>query len=113
MDQSRSQMALWAIMAAPLFMSNDLRTISSGARKILQNKMAIFINQDPMGIQGRRIIKVTNVITGLAALLGSQDPLCYFGVYLFFPLLFTYTRLHILTLFMFPHHIFLPGEECH
>lgn len=58
MDQSRSQMALWAIMAAPLFMSNDLRTISSGARTILQNKMAISINQDSMGIQGRRIVKV-------------------------------------------------------
>ncbi|XP_068609804.1 alpha-N-acetylgalactosaminidase [Brachionichthys hirsutus] len=57
MDQSRSQMALWAIMAAPLFMSNDLRTISSGARSILQNQMAISINQDPMGIQGRRIVK--------------------------------------------------------
>lgn len=59
MDQSRAQMAIWAIMAAPLFMSNDLRTISSGARSILQNKMAISINQDPLGIQGRRIIKVT------------------------------------------------------
>lgn len=58
MDQSRSQMALWAIMAAPLFMSNDLRTISSGARTILQNKVAIGINQDPMGVQGRRLIKV-------------------------------------------------------
>ncbi|KAM4521644.1 alpha-N-acetylgalactosaminidase [Odontesthes bonariensis] len=57
MDQSRTQMALWAIMAAPLFMSNDLRTISSGARFILQNKMAIGINQDVLGIQGRRIVK--------------------------------------------------------
>ncbi|XP_039981656.1 alpha-N-acetylgalactosaminidase-like isoform X1 [Xiphias gladius] len=57
MDQSRTQMALWAIMAAPLFMSNDLRTISSGARSILQNKMAISINQDPMGVQGRKIVK--------------------------------------------------------
>lgn len=57
MDQSRSQMALWAIMAAPLFMSNDLRTISSKARAILQNKAAISINQDPMGVQGRRLIK--------------------------------------------------------
>lgn len=60
MEQSRSQMAMWAIMAAPLFMSNDLRTISSGARSILQNKVAIGINQDPMGIQGRRIVKVTH-----------------------------------------------------
>ncbi|XP_069014487.1 alpha-N-acetylgalactosaminidase [Embiotoca jacksoni] len=57
MDQSRAQMALWAIMAAPLLMSNDLRTISSGARSILQNKMAIGINQDVLGIQGRRIVK--------------------------------------------------------
>ncbi|XP_037100645.1 alpha-N-acetylgalactosaminidase [Syngnathus acus] len=57
MEQSRSQMALWAIMAAPIFMSNDLRTISSGARSILQNKMAIRINQDPLGLQGRRILK--------------------------------------------------------
>ncbi|XP_047430483.1 alpha-N-acetylgalactosaminidase [Mugil cephalus] len=57
MDQSRAQMALWAIMAAPLFVSNDLRTISSGAQNILQNKLAISINQDPLGIQGRRIVK--------------------------------------------------------
>lgn len=65
MDQSRAQMALWAIMAAPLFMSNDLRTISSGARTILQNKMAIIINQDPMGVQGRRLVKVTHLSVGL------------------------------------------------
>ncbi|XP_061899518.1 alpha-N-acetylgalactosaminidase [Entelurus aequoreus] len=57
MDQSRAQMAFWAIMAAPLFMSNDLRSISGGARNILQNKMAIGINQDPLGLQGRRILK--------------------------------------------------------
>ncbi|XP_062324067.1 alpha-N-acetylgalactosaminidase-like [Osmerus eperlanus] len=56
-DQSRSQMALWAIMAAPLFMSNDLRTLDSRARAILQNKAAISINQDPMGVQGRRLLK--------------------------------------------------------
>uniref|UniRef100_A0A8C6WQL1 Alpha-galactosidase n=1 Tax=Neogobius melanostomus TaxID=47308 RepID=A0A8C6WQL1_9GOBI len=57
MEQSRSQMALWAVMAAPLFMSNDLRTISSGARAVLQNEMIISISQDPLGIQGRRILK--------------------------------------------------------
>lgn len=67
MDQSRAQMSLWAIMAAPLFMSNDLRTIRSGARSILQNKMAISINQDAMGIQGRRIVKVTHFCMDLAA----------------------------------------------
>ncbi|XP_030262165.1 alpha-N-acetylgalactosaminidase-like [Sparus aurata] len=80
MDQSRSQMALWAIMAAPLFMSNDLRTISSGARTILQNKMAISINQDPMGIQGRRIVKEkTGIEVFWRPLLKNASALVFFS----------------------------------
>uniref|UniRef100_A0A4W5QJQ0 Alpha-galactosidase n=1 Tax=Hucho hucho TaxID=62062 RepID=A0A4W5QJQ0_9TELE len=61
-DQSRSQMALWAIMAAPLIMSNNLRTLSSEARAILQNRAAIAINQDPMGVQGRRLLQERSLI---------------------------------------------------
>lgn len=57
-EQSRSQMALWTVMAAPLLMSTDLRTISPSAKEILQNRLMIQINQDPLGIQGRRIVKV-------------------------------------------------------
>ncbi|XP_076006662.1 alpha-N-acetylgalactosaminidase-like [Genypterus blacodes] len=57
LDQARSQMALWAIMAAPLIMSNDLRNLDNAARAILQNKVAISINQDPSGIQGRRLLR--------------------------------------------------------
>lgn len=63
-DQARSQMALWAIMAAPLIMSNDLRNLDNSARAILQNKVAIAINQDPMGIQGRRLLQVTASLLG-------------------------------------------------
>lgn len=58
LEESKSQMALWTIMAAPLFMSTDLRVISESAREILQNKLMITINQDPLGIQGRRILQV-------------------------------------------------------
>lgn len=61
-DQARSQMALWAIMAAPLIMSNDLRNLDSSARAILQNKVAIAINQDQMGIPGRRLLQEKNHI---------------------------------------------------
>ncbi|XP_043380507.1 alpha-N-acetylgalactosaminidase isoform X3 [Chelonia mydas] len=56
-EQSKVQMALWAILAAPLFMSSDLRTISEDAKYILQNKLLIYINQDSLGIQGQRIIQ--------------------------------------------------------
>lgn len=54
-DQSRVQMAIWSILAAPLIMSNDLRRISQEHVELLQNKQVIKINQDPMGIAGKRI----------------------------------------------------------
>jgi alpha-N-acetylgalactosaminidase len=51
----RTQFAIWAILAAPLFMSNDLRNVSATARTILMNKEIIAVNQDPAGRQGRRL----------------------------------------------------------
>lgn len=57
-EQSKTQMAIWAILAAPLLMSVDLRTIRPEYKAILQNKKIISVDQDPLGIQGRRIYKV-------------------------------------------------------
>uniref|UniRef100_A0A8C5PXT7 Alpha-galactosidase n=1 Tax=Leptobrachium leishanense TaxID=445787 RepID=A0A8C5PXT7_9ANUR len=57
-EQSKAQLAIWAILAAPLIMSNDLRTISQEAKDLLQNRLLIYINQDSLGIQGRQIMKV-------------------------------------------------------
>ncbi|XP_037531635.1 alpha-galactosidase A [Nematolebias whitei] len=59
-DQQESQMALWAIMAAPLLMSNDLRDICPRSKALLQNKHIIAINQDPLGTQGYRTAKSNN-----------------------------------------------------
>ncbi|XP_069100942.1 alpha-N-acetylgalactosaminidase-like [Argopecten irradians] len=56
-EQERVQMAMWAMFAAPLLMSNDLRNIRPGSKAILQNKRVISINQDPLGVQGRLISK--------------------------------------------------------
>jgi len=52
MGEQETQFALWAIFAAPLLMSNDLRTISDESKALLQNKEIIAINQDPLGKQG-------------------------------------------------------------
>lgn len=52
-------MALWAVMASPLMMSNDLRQIDPQSKALLLNKNVLKINQDPMGIQGKRIMKVS------------------------------------------------------
>ena len=51
-------MAMWAIMAAPLIMSNDLRRMRSSSKALLQNRNLISINQDKLGIQGSMIQKV-------------------------------------------------------
>lgn len=54
-EQSISQMTIWSIMAAPLIMSVDFRTIDPAFKKILLNKDALAINQDVLGIQGKLV----------------------------------------------------------
>ncbi|XP_045104674.1 alpha-N-acetylgalactosaminidase-like [Portunus trituberculatus] len=56
-DQAKTQMAIWSILAAPLIMSVDLRDIRPEFKYILQNQRVIAIDQDPLGIQGRRFKK--------------------------------------------------------
>ena len=58
-EQSKAQMAIWAILAAPLIMSNDLRNIRDEYKQILLNKDVIAVNQDPLGIQGERMYIVS------------------------------------------------------
>lgn len=54
-EQSRTQMAIWAILAAPLMMSHNLKKTSPEAKEILLNTQIIAVNQDPMGIQEESI----------------------------------------------------------
>lgn len=61
-SQSKTQMAMWSILAAPLMMSNDLRRVSADTKSILQNKNMININQDKLGKMGRRIKVINRVI---------------------------------------------------
>ncbi|HEX2616188.1 MAG TPA: glycoside hydrolase family 27 protein, partial [Flavobacteriales bacterium] len=51
----RSHFSLWSIMAAPLLIGTDLRTIKPEALKILLNKDVIAIDQDPLGVQGKQV----------------------------------------------------------
>ncbi len=57
-DESRTQFALWAIWSSPLYMSNDLRKLNPEMKKILQNKAVIAVNQDKLGIMGKRVSHV-------------------------------------------------------
>jgi hypothetical protein len=60
-EQSKAQLAMWAVMAAPFLISNDLRKITPDIKELLLNRDIIKIDQDALGIQGRRV-KVQNYI---------------------------------------------------
>jgi alpha-galactosidase len=50
--QFRTQLSMWAILAAPLMISDDLTRISPAARTAVSNSEVIAIDQDPAGVQG-------------------------------------------------------------
>ena len=59
--QSRAQMALWCIMAAPLLMGNDLRQLAPEMKAILTAAEVVAVDQDPLGRQGWRVAQVKRV----------------------------------------------------
>lgn len=51
-DESRTQMTLWCLLAAPLFAGNDLTQMNRATLEILTNPEAIAVDQDAAGVQG-------------------------------------------------------------
>jgi alpha-galactosidase len=51
----RAHFSLWAMMAAPLIAGNDIAHMDAATRAILANREAIAVDQDPLGVQGRRV----------------------------------------------------------
>ncbi|WP_417291011.1 glycoside hydrolase family 27 protein [Corallibacter sp.] len=59
--EDRSHFAMWSMLASPLILGNDLRTISEETLKTISNKNVIAVNQDPLGIQGFRFLNENNI----------------------------------------------------
>lgn len=53
----RAHFSLWCLLAAPLIAGNDLRNMTPEIKEILTNKEVIAVNQDPLGMEGRRVRK--------------------------------------------------------
>jgi alpha-galactosidase len=54
-DEYRTQMSLWAILAAPLLAGNDLSKMDETTKSILMNREVIAVDQDSLGRQGFRL----------------------------------------------------------
>jgi alpha-galactosidase len=58
--QFRSQLSMWAMLAAPLMISDDLTKISPASLQAVQNTEVIAIDQDPGGVQGTLLSSAGN-----------------------------------------------------
>jgi len=54
-DENVAHFSLWCILAAPLMLGNDIRTMSDEVFEIITNPEVIAVNQDPLGRQGRKV----------------------------------------------------------
>jgi alpha-galactosidase len=70
--EQRSQMSLWAMMAAPLLISTDLRKADAFTLKTLKNPGVIAIDQDPLGRQAT-IVHTAGRLTSYTKPLANGD----------------------------------------
>ncbi|KAL4387875.1 hypothetical protein GQ457_09G002210 [Hibiscus cannabinus] len=54
-EEYQSHFSIWALMKAPLLIGCDVRSASKRTLSILGNKEVIDVNQDSLGVQGRKI----------------------------------------------------------
>lgn len=56
-EEYRTHFALWAMSASPIVLGNDLRAMSAPVKAILMNREVLAIDQDALGVQGRRVVQ--------------------------------------------------------
>jgi alpha-galactosidase len=53
--EDRAHFSFWALFAAPLMAGNDLQAMKPEIRDILMNREVIAVDQDSLGMQGRKV----------------------------------------------------------
>ncbi|XP_011017548.1 PREDICTED: alpha-galactosidase-like [Populus euphratica] len=54
-EEYRSHFSIWALAKAPLLIGCDVRTMSDETLEILSNREVIAVNQDKLGVQGKKV----------------------------------------------------------
>ncbi len=67
-----SHFSLWALMAAPLIAGNDMSRMDADTARILTNRDVIAVDQDPLGKQGRRVLKEGELEVWVRPLQGGE-----------------------------------------
>lgn len=78
-EEARSHFSMWSMMAAPLLAGNDLRKMDKNTLSVLTNKEVIAVNQDSLGMQGRRYMKMTQHEIWVKPLSNGEVAVCFFN----------------------------------
>lgn len=72
LNEYRTHMSMWCMMAAPLLCGNDVRNMPDSVLNILTNPEIIAIDQDRLGVQGKMVRKVGNCEVWIKPLCGEE-----------------------------------------
>lgn len=79
-NEDRSHFTLWCMLAAPLMLGNDVRSMKRETIEILSNKEVIAIDQDALGIQGFRYATLDSVEVWVKPLVDEQWAVCFLNL---------------------------------
>ncbi|MGD0798784.1 MAG: glycoside hydrolase family 27 protein [Acidobacteriaceae bacterium] len=79
LDENRTHMTLWAMLAAPLIAGNNLTQMTPEVGSVLMNKDVIAIDQDGLGRQGDRIFAQGPVEIWAKPLTGGRKAIAIFN----------------------------------
>ncbi|KAG6501872.1 hypothetical protein ZIOFF_041756 [Zingiber officinale] len=60
-DEYIVHFSLWALAKAPLIIGCDVRSLTKEVKEIIGNEEVIAVNQDPLGVQGKKVMKDGNL----------------------------------------------------
>ena len=79
-DENKTHFALWCMLAAPLMSGNDLRNMDKDIVALLTHGGLVAINQDPLGQQGKRILKQGEIEVWSKPLASGETAIAVFNL---------------------------------
>ncbi|XP_031378083.1 alpha-galactosidase-like [Punica granatum] len=71
-EEYRSHFSIWALAKAPLLVGCDVRSMDSTTFDLLSNKEVISVNQDSLGVQGKKVKKDGDLEVWAGPLTGNR-----------------------------------------
>ncbi|PNT16046.1 hypothetical protein POPTR_010G118200v4 [Populus trichocarpa] len=71
-EEYRSHFSIWALMKAPLLLGCDIRSMDNDTFELLSNKEVIAVNQDKLGLQGKKVKKTGDLEVWAGPLSGKR-----------------------------------------